>query len=210
MPIEDMVSFVEIDGLGLARKLGIGADDQIVVVSNVNRYDGAQIKESNMFKLINLDLQKTEPCKDILNSELLQSLGDDFLTEFSPEEVVQQLILGDNEDLNCYEKFCSFIESAMVPAEGQPDLIFAPSTRAVQFYRNYFRKQHADVLFVGVDDPEDLANLLTQFKEVNPDQDEDSIAQAALEKLKLAQSEALNTLIAQLKELRRDISRQSG
>ena len=66
------------------------------------------------------------------------------------------------------------------------------------------------MLFVGVDDPEDLANLLTQFKEVNPDQDEDSIAQAALEKLKLAQSEALNTLIAQLKELRRDISRQSG
>ena len=77
------------------------------------------------------------------------------MSELTGDELVQELIHGENEDTNLYPNFCQFIERSLVPGEGDSNLIFAPTTKAVRFYRNYFRKQLADVLFVGVDDPMD-------------------------------------------------------
>jgi hypothetical protein len=62
------------------------------------------------FKLVNLELERSEPCKDVLDSSLMESLGEDFFSELSPQEIVEQIVLGDNTDTNVYLKFCSFME----------------------------------------------------------------------------------------------------
>ena len=109
---------------------------------------------------MNLELERTEPCHEILDSTLKQSLGEDYFSELTKEELVEQLILGDNPEVNCYNKLCSFLEKALVPQEGEGTLIFAPTTKALRFYRNYFRKQLADVMFVGVNDPDDPEKII--------------------------------------------------
>ena len=58
-PAEDMMSFVEITSPRLASKLGISGTDQIVVVQNANRYSTLPIE----FKLVNLQMERTEPFK---------------------------------------------------------------------------------------------------------------------------------------------------
>ena len=55
------------------------------------------------------------------------------------------------------------MEQSLVPPEGEGNLIFAPTTRAIRFYRNYFRKQLSDVLFVAIDDPDNQEALIEKF-----------------------------------------------
>ena len=115
----------------------------------------------------------------MLNSTLKETVGEDFFKELSPEEVVDQLVLGDNSDINVYARFCEFIQGSLLPAEGVSDLIFAPTTRALRFYRSYFRKQLTDVLFVGVNDPEDPEAIISHFsapdhKDEQPNEEEKS------------------------------------
>ena len=55
------------------------------------------------------------------------------------------------------------MEQTLVPDKASSELIFAPTTKALRFYRSYFRKELADVLFVGVNDPENLESLLQAF-----------------------------------------------
>ena len=110
-------------------------------------------------------MESTEPLKDILDATISEQLGEDFLKELTHEELVEQLIHGDNEQINCYQKFCSFIEGLLVPQEGSSDLIFAPTSRSLRFYRNHFRRQLSDVLFVGVNDPEDPESIIKQYSE---------------------------------------------
>ena len=109
-------------------------------------------------------MQRTEPFADILNKTINERLGKDYMTELTGDELVQELILGENEDTNLYSGFCSFMEKTLVPAgDGDSNLIFAPTTKALRFYRSYFRKQLTDVLFVGVDDPSDPEAIISKF-----------------------------------------------
>ena len=62
------------------------------------------------------------------------------MSELSSDELVAELIHGENEDTNLYSGFCQFIEKTLVPGDGDSALIFAPTTKAIRFYRSYFRK----------------------------------------------------------------------
>lgn len=96
----------------------------------------------------------------------------------------------------------------MLPGEGASDLIFAPTTRSLRFYRSYFRKQLSDVLFVGVNDPIDPEAIVALFSsepsELGP------IADSQFERYKLAQETCLQDLIGQLKQLKRDSVIKTG
>ena len=117
------------------------------------------------FKLVNLELQRSEPFTEILNETIKSRLGEDLMNELTQDELVQELIHSDeNQETNLYQKFCEMIEKSLVPSEGDSDLIFVPTTKALRFYRNYFRKQMQDVLFVGVDDPKDPEAVIHSFK----------------------------------------------
>ena len=76
-------------------------------------------------------------------------------------------------------------------------MIFAPTTKALRFYRSYFRKQLADVLFVGVDDPSDQEAIISQFTETESTEAKEGTSQ--FDAYKQAQESALVELIAQLK-----------
>ena len=52
---------------------------------------------------------------------------------------------------------------SLLPQEGSSDLIFAPTTKALRFYRNQLRKQMSDVLFISVDDPENPESIVSRF-----------------------------------------------
>jgi len=43
----------------------------------------------NEFKLVNLELERSEHCKEVLDSALKERLGEDFLRELSPAEVFE-------------------------------------------------------------------------------------------------------------------------
>ena len=81
-------------------------------------------------------------------------------------------------------------------------MIFAPTTKALRFYRSYFRKQLADVLFVGVDDPSDAEAIISQFKTTETTEVREGTSQ--FEAYKQAQETALVELIAELKQVKRD------
>ena len=70
-PIEDLVSFVEISNILLARKIGITNTDQVVIVQNTNRYHNLPQE----FKLLNLELERTDIFKDILDATLKERFG---------------------------------------------------------------------------------------------------------------------------------------
>ena len=57
------------------------------------------------------------------------------------------------------------MQTTLLPAEGSEELIFAPTTKAIRFYRSFLRKELADVLFVGVNDPVDPDSLIKTFSE---------------------------------------------
>ena len=110
-PLEDLVTFVEVTNSRLAQKLGLTGKDQIVVVQNTNRYNSLP-KE---FKLVNLELERSEPCKEVLDSTLQERLGEDFFRELTPAEIVEQIVIGDNTDLNVYQNYCDFMQKCMLP-----------------------------------------------------------------------------------------------
>ena len=70
-PIEDLVSFVEISNILLARKIGITNTDQVVIVQNTNRYHNLPQE----FKLLNLELERTDIFKEILDATLKERFG---------------------------------------------------------------------------------------------------------------------------------------
>ena len=70
-PIEDLVSFVEISNILLARKIGITNTDQVVIVQNTNRYHNLPQE----FKLLNLELERTDIFKDIMDATLKERFG---------------------------------------------------------------------------------------------------------------------------------------
>lgn len=160
-PIEDLMTFVEVTTPSLALKLGLSDVDQVVVVQNTNRYHTLPTE----FKLVNLQLERSEPFKEILNSTLKERLGDDYFTELTSNEIFDQLVFGENEEENSYQKFCAFMESSLLPQEGEANLIFAPTTKALRFYRSYFKRQLYDVLFVSVNDPDDPESIINLFNE---------------------------------------------
>ena len=68
-----------------------------------------------------------------------------------------------------YADFCKFIQKTILPEEGESNLIYAPTSKSLRFYRNYFRKELTDVLFVGVDDPVDPEAIVSQFTAAGAD-----------------------------------------
>lgn len=160
-PIEDLMTFVEVSSPNLALKLGLSDLDQVVVVQNTNRYHTLP-KE---FNLVNLALERSEPFKEILNSTLKERLGEDYFTELTSNEIFDQLVFGDNEEENSYQKLCTFMENSLLPQEGEANIVFAPTTKALRFYRSYFKRQLSDVLFVSVNDPDDPESIINLFSE---------------------------------------------
>ena len=80
-PIEDMLTFVEVTNFRLAHKLGLKDKDQVVIVQNKNRYSSSSLPVD--FKLVNLELQRSEPCADILNETIKSRLGEDLMNELT-------------------------------------------------------------------------------------------------------------------------------
>jgi len=56
-----------------------------VLVQNANRYSTLPVE----FKLVNLAMERTEPCAELLQSSLDESLGKDFFAELTHDEVVE-------------------------------------------------------------------------------------------------------------------------
>ena len=92
-PIEDMLTFVEVTNSRLAHKLGLKDKDQVVIVQNKNRYTSSSFPVD--FKLVNLELQRSEPFTEILNETIKSRLGEDLMNELTQEELVQELIHSD-------------------------------------------------------------------------------------------------------------------
>ena len=86
------------------------------------------------------------------------------------------------------------MKDAMLPQEGAGDLIFAPTTKALRFYRSYFRQQLSDVLFVGVDDPVDSESIIKLFKGKKSD-DAGGFEATAFDQFKQVQDTTLEDLI---------------
>ena len=84
-PAEDLLTFVEVTSPRLAVKLGLTGTDQIIVVQNTNRYSSLPVP----FKLVNLEMERTEPFKELLQVELENKLSKDFFEELKPNEVVE-------------------------------------------------------------------------------------------------------------------------
>ena len=119
------------------------------------------------------------------------------------------MIHSDNEETNYYRKFCNFMKDAMLPQEGASDLIFAPTTRALKFYRSYFRQQLTDVLFVGVDDPVDSESIIKLFKG-KKSENVGEFEATAFDQFKQAQDTSLEDLIGQLKQIKRESVIKTG
>lgn len=179
-------------------------------------------------------MQRTEPFDKILDSAIQARLGADYLKELSADELVQELIHGDNQDTDLYQEFCKHMEQLLVPSadpasapDPSSDLIFVPTTKALRFYKSYFRRQLADVLFVGVDDPADMDAVIKQRFSASCAKHTDSVdgkeanslaateeqsppVDSPFERFKLAQRGALEDLVAELKRLKRDTGTKTG
>jgi len=71
----------------------------------------------------------------------------------------------------------------------------------------------ADVLFVGVNDPEDPDSLIKHYSDVMKESEnatEEPLAETAFDKYKQAQETALTDIITQLKQLKRDSIHRIG
>ena len=66
--IEDLAIFVEITRPSIASKIGLTGADQICVVQNKNMYN--KLKNGTDFKVLNLELERSEPFKEILDETL--------------------------------------------------------------------------------------------------------------------------------------------
>lgn len=84
------------------------------------------------------------------------------------------------------------MESTLLPVEDSEEIIFAPTTKALRFYRSYFRKELADVLFVGVNDPVDPDSLIQAFSndklevKLEETKSDDAFVEGAFDKYKRA------------------------
>lgn len=73
-PLEDMVTFVEISSPRLAAKIGLTSKDQVIVVQNTNKYSSLPTE----FKLVNIELERSEPCHSVLDTTLNETIGEEF------------------------------------------------------------------------------------------------------------------------------------
>jgi len=62
----DSVVFAEISNARIAKKVGIESDDQIVVCQNKNEFSSLP----HSFKVLNLEIERTQPIEDLLNSTI--------------------------------------------------------------------------------------------------------------------------------------------
>ena len=61
--LEDIAHFVEISNRNVAKKVGLTGKDQIIVVQNKNKY--STLEDAVECKLLNLELERSEPFKEI-------------------------------------------------------------------------------------------------------------------------------------------------
>ena len=116
-----------------------------MVVQNKNKYN--RIREGIDFKVLNLELERSQPCHDILNTTLREKFKEHF-EELTTQELADQFLLSENEEVNAFSKLLSFVEESLLPDEN--NLIFAHTQKALRFYKNYFKQKHQTLLFVSV------------------------------------------------------------
>ena len=140
---QDSLVFVELHNFLVAKKIGITADDQCVIVQNKNEFS----ELPNKFKIVNLDMERTDPLTYLRDTNV-QALTDSYKESFSADEIQQMFFFSDDTETNLFQQFLKSLKGAILDDE----LIYGHTKRGLGFLRNLLQELKKDALFVTLRD----------------------------------------------------------
>lgn len=134
----------------------------------------------------------------------------EYLKEMGTQELADQFLLSENDEVNLFNRLLGFVESNVMPTE-EDGLIFAQTQRCLRFYRNYLQQKQQNLLFVGLQEPDQEQQnwLIKQCRNRRDQSGDEQSFENVHDEYVHNQDNALQELLEELKNIRRENKKEN-